>query len=263
MKLNNNHALVVLSGGQDSTTCLGIALNNYEKVSAITFNYGQRHAIELDAAQRVRMFFEQQTGRRINHEVVDVRGTLISTSPLTSDEPLEQYTGFDSMSEIIGDRQELTFVPMRNSLFLTIAANRAVSIGARYIYTGICEDDGSNYDDCTGIFARKIASSINESLGLAETGSASLVLVTPLLHRSKAQSIHLAMEIPFTYEALAFSHTAYDGKYPPTGKDHASVLRAHGFEEAGLPDPLVIRAVEEGLMPLPTTANYAGNRVIE
>ena len=79
---------------------------------------------------------------------------------------------------------------------------------------------------------------------------------TPLINKSKAETVKIAHQIPECWEALAYSHTSYDGKYPPTDMNHANVLRADGFEKAGLPDPLVLRAVDEGLMELPETDNY-------
>jgi 7-cyano-7-deazaguanine synthase len=250
-----NHALVVLSGGQDSTTCLGWALANFDKVSTITFDYGQRHSIEVEAAGAVRRHFEEKLGIVIDHELVVISaGVLRSTSPLVSGAPLELYKDHDSMEAVIGDRVEKTFVPMRNALFLTIAANRAVAIGARHIVTGVCQADNANYPDCRLAFIEAQENTINEALGPGP----GIVIDTPLMDLSKAASIKLALTLPHTYEALAFSHTAYDGKYPPTGSDHASILRAHGFEQAGVPDPLVVRAYREGRMALPATDNYEG-----
>ena len=254
MKINK--ALVVFSGGQDSTTCLGVALSRHALVETITFDYGQRHAIEMEAARRVVEFFVAETGRMIPSLHKDVLRTLESTSPLTSDNELETYSDHASMEKIIGDRVEKTFVPMRNALFLTIAFNRAVAVGANVIYTGVCQADNANYPDCTIGFIMQMEAALNAALGYDRGDERYIPIVTPLMHLSKAESIRLAMDTPHTYDALAFSHTAYDGKYPPTGKDHASILRAHGFEEAGVPDPLVLRAAEEGLMDLPATANY-------
>lgn len=253
-------ALVILSGGQDSTTCLGWALSKYDSVGCITFNYGQRHHRELEAAARVVRHFEDYYGKVIPHEIMDLpQGILMGTSPLTNPgEILETYTDHDTMAGIIGDRVEKTFVPMRNSLFLVLAANRAVVDGYDALVTGVCEADNANYPDCTATFITRMQRAIATSLGNMDA----LAIHCPLISTSKADSVRLALELPYTYAALAYSHTAYDGAYPPTGKDHASVLRAHGFEQADRPDPLVLRAVYEGLMPVPTTANYSESNVV-
>ena len=266
MKLNPTFAMVVLSGGQDSTTCLGWALNNFDRVACVTFDYGQRHVIELEASKKVVEFFETQIGCSIPHEIVKIGAdTFAGTSPLTNrDEQLELYRDHDSMEAIIGDRVEKTFVPMRNAVFLMLAANRAVVAGAGALVTGVCEADNANYPDCREDFIRAAEDAINTALGLDHrNGDQELEIYTPLMHLSKELSIKLALNLPFTYDALAYSHTAYDGKYPPTGSDHASVLRAHGFEQAGVPDPLVLRAYREGLMDLPRTKNYDATAGLE
>lgn len=258
MRLNPMHAMVVLSGGQDSTTCLGWALENYADVNCITFDYGQKHRIEIDAARAVGGFFREKTKRTIPQEVVTLGPILLSSSPLTNPgEQLETYANHDEMEGIIGDRVEKTFVPLRNPLFLTIAANHAIAAGCGVLVTGVCQADNANYPDCTQDFIDFMSDMINVALG-APYDENYLTIATPLMDLSKAESIALALTLPHTYDALAFSHTAYDGTYPPTSKDHASVLRAHGFEQAGVPDPLVLRAYREGLMPLPLTMNYVG-----
>lgn len=256
-------ALVVLSGGQDSTTCLvmAVAQHGAENVAAVTFNYGQRHAIELQAARDV-CFLLGVT----EHEVADIGPILKSTSPLTdAGAPLETYTDFESMDKIIGDRVEKTFVPMRNALFLTLAANRAVCLGAKQIWAGVCQADNANYPDCRLDFINAQERAINEALGTAPVGGfriggEELFVVTPLLLMTKAQSIHELSSLG-KLMVLAFTHTAYDGTYPPTSMDHASVLRAQGFVEAGLPDPLVLRARSEGLMELPASVNYSNGEL--
>jgi len=244
-------ALVVLSGGQDSTTCLFWAKKYFDEVHAITFDYGQRHAIEIEAAKEVALM-----ASTASHEIVLVPDILRSTSPLTSGAELEQYENHDQMEAVIGDRVEKTFVPMRNTLFLTIAMNRAVDLGCSTIVTGICQADNANYPDCTDEFRRQFQNMANESLGLREHESQYFKIGAPLMNMSKAESVALAMTLPGCMEALAYSHTSYDGKYPPTDMNHANVLRAKGFEDAGVPDPLVVRAWKENLMNLPDTRNY-------
>lgn len=245
-------ALVVLSGGQDSTTCLFWAKQMYDEVYAITFDYGQRHTIEIDAAVKV-----AKMAGVAGHEIVPVPGCLISKSPLTDkSEVLETYVDAEQMDQAIGSRRELTFVPMRNALFLTIAANRAEALGIPVIITGVCQMDNANYDDCRAVFIQATERYINTALGHDHRGTQPISIVTPLMFIDKAQSVSWAFDIPGCWEALAYSHTSYDGHYPPTGMNHANVLRADGFEKAGLPDPLVLRAHAEGLMDLPLTANY-------
>lgn len=240
-------ALVVLSGGQDSTTCLFWALQQFEKVHAITFDYAQRHRMEVAAAAKIAHL------AKVDHEVVLLGPILKGRSPLTDpNAPLETYPNYAEMDKTIGNRVELTFVPMRNALFLTLAANRAVAMDVWDLVTGVCQQDNANYPDCRAPFIFIQEQCINQALGTVGR----FRIHTPLMDLSKADSIKLAMTIPGAYEALAYSHTAYDGSYPPTSKDHASTLRAQGFLEAGVPDPLVVRAYKEGLMKLPETENY-------
>lgn len=243
-------ALVVLSGGQDSTTCLFWALRSFDHVEAITFDYGQRHRIEIESAKTIAAM------AGVPHEIIPVPSCLVSSSPLTSDNELERYTDAKQMEQVIGNRRELTFVPMRNALFLTIAANRAEARGIKYIVTGVCQMDNANYDDCRETFIFAAEHYINTALGHDHRGTDPIRIVTPLMRKTKAETVAMAFEWPDCWAALAYSHTSYDGKYPPTDTNHANVLRAQGFEEAGLPDPLVLRAVAEGVMDLPTSKNY-------
>ncbi|EIM24369.1 7-cyano-7-deazaguanine synthase QueC [Microvirga lotononidis] len=249
--------LVVLSGGQDSTTCLfwarGLLTDKGDALHAVTFDYGQRHRIEIEAARKIAGMANVDS-----HEVIEVPNYLQSASPLTSENELERYESYAQMDRVIGSRVELTFVPMRNTLFLTIAANRAVALGCNHIVTGISEQDNANYPDCRQLFLSQMEEAINQSLG--RHMEERIKILAPLLNLSKAQSIALAMELAGCIEALAYSHTSYDGKYPPTDMNHSNVLRAQGFLEAGVPDPLVVRAWREGRMELPTTANYASLR---
>jgi 7-cyano-7-deazaguanine synthase len=261
MKLHENRALVVFSGGQDSTTCLGWALHYFDEVFCVSFDYGQKHAIELEAAAAVIRFFESKDalGRKIPHEIVKLpEGVFAGISPLTNKaEQLETYKSHDEMEAVIGDRIEKTFVPMRNAVFLMLAANRAAVLGCGQLVTGVCQADNANYPDCRQDFVDSAEETINEALGFSTSECEWEMLVqTPLMNRSKAEAIELALTLPSTYAALAYSHTAYNGVYPPTGQDHASVLRAHGFEQARMPDPLVLRAWGEGHMELPESANY-------
>lgn len=230
-----NKALVVLSGGQDSTTCLFWAKHWYDEVEAITFNYGQKHSIELESARKV----AELAG--VKHHIVDVPNILKSRSPLLDPTAeLETYENYEQMDEIIGDRVELTFVPMRNAFFLTLAANYAVANDCYTLVTGVCQQDNANYPDCTEAFIAAQEDTINLALGIEH-----FAIATPLINLSKAESIELAQEMAGCMEAMAYSHTCYAGVYPPCGVCHACTLRAHGFEEAGVKDPLVERGQNE------------------
>lgn len=246
-------ALVVLSGGQDSTTTVFWAKRYYDEIHAITFDYNQRHSREIDAAVYIAELAQLQS-----HKIVSAGGILEGKSPLTNpNETLEQYDNAEEMGKTIGTRRELTFVPMRNALFLTIAANRAEVLGVDIIITGVCQMDGANYDDCRPEFINATKDYINFALGHDHRGTNRIGIVTPLMNLTKAETVELALELPGCWEALAYSHTAYDGSYPPLGRDHATVLRADGFEKAGYPDPLIVRAWFEGAVRLPETSNYA------
>lgn len=249
--------MVVLSGGQDSTTCLFWAKNRFKHVHAVTFDYNQKHRIEIDAALRVAEIVGVDS-----HEIVSVGPILSGRSPLTNpSEQLETYSSYDQMEKVIGERVELTFVPMRNALFLTLAANKAICKDVYNLVTGVCQADNANYPDCRRSFIEAQEEAITKALGLDKDLSW-FQIWTPLMDMSKKESIELAMGMEGAYVALAFTHTAYDGKYPPTGLDHASTLRAQGFRDAGVPDPLVVRAHIEGLMDLPITPNYSDQYVI-
>jgi len=273
--------LVVLSGGQDSTTCLFWARERWDEVHALTVNYGQRHARELQAADVV-----ARMAGVASHKIIDIGKVLVGRSPLVNEtEPLEQYQDAAQMEQVIGNRVELTFVPMRNTMFLTIAANHALAVDAFDIVTGVCQADNANYPDCRADFLWRLEQAFNESLGLyvdspwefnermfwagrpvlpTAGGPRVVRLFAPLMNLDKDRAIiHVLRHLPVdAWLALAFSHTAYDGTYPPSGADHATVLRAASFEKANVPDPLILRAHFEGLVPLPETTNYLGARAL-
>ncbi len=253
--------VVVLSGGQDSTTCLFNSIRKFGKdnVYAVTFDYGQRHAIELESAAIV----AKLAGVAERHETIVLpKGLLHSTSPLVSDNELEQYADANSLPGGI----EKTFVPMRNQFFLTLAANRCASVGAEALVTGVSGEDYGGYPDCRMNFIGAFQIACNTGTFTGEEGAPKKLRVeVPLMFLTKKETVEMAVNLgPECYRALSYSHTAYDGKYPPTGKDHASLLRARGFEEALVSDPLVLRAYLDGTLErLPDTPNYTNSCVEE
>lgn len=253
--IESNKVLVVLSGGQDSTTCLFLCKMHGFEVHAVTFDYGQRHAAELEAARRV-----GELAGVASHEFIKLpEGILKSSSPLVDKSAeLAQYADHQSLPGGL----EKTFVPMRNMLFFTIAANRAYALGINVLVTGVCEEDSGGYPDCRHDFITLVSNTFTVGAFTGENGAPEgFGLYTPVLHLTKAESVKLALQIPGAYAALAHTHTSYDGAYPPTGHDHATLLRAKGFEQADVPDPLVLRAIGDELMGLPDTPNYAPDKI--
>lgn len=253
------HAVVVLSGGQDSTTCLFWALDIGFKVHAVTFDYNQRHRREIESAKAVFALAKDEFQDQVlTHEVVTLGPILKGTSPLVSENEPEQYLHHS----VLPGGLEKTFVPMRNQLFLTLAANRAYVLEAEALVTGVAQEDYGGYPDCRLPFIRAFQHACNTGTFTGEEGAQpALAVLTPLMTMSKADTVRLALDLPGCYRALALSHTAYDGAYPPTGRDHATLLREKGFEEADVPDPLIVRAHHEGKMPLPMNPNYAADKV--
>jgi 7-cyano-7-deazaguanine synthase len=233
-------AVVVLSGGADSTICLGWAKTAFLLgVHAVTFNYGQRHRIEIEAAKKVASMLGVLT-----HEVIDLGATILKgTSPLISG---GGAVGHYEKPEDMPGGIEPTFVPARNQLFLTIAANRAYCLGANTLITGVCEADYGGYPDCRLPFVQSFSRTTSLGLNGASFG---FNVVTPLMSMTKAESVKWGMGLPGVAEAMAFTHTCYDGMYPPNPFNHASMIRAKGFHEAGIADPLILRAKAEEELP--------------
>jgi len=215
------NALVVLSGGQDSTTCLALAKLNFFNTQAVFFNYGQRHLEqELKAAKAVC----QATDTKLH--ILDLPTfSQIGNSALV-----------DSSTQIAHEEGKLpnTFVPGRNIAFLTLAASLAYKIGAEYLYTGVCEADYSGYPACRENTMLALEAAIN--LGM----ESKIRIVTPLMHMSKADSVRL-MKDSEHFDLLALTHTCYEGKFPPCEECPSCKLRQKGFDEAGVADPLKAR----------------------
>lgn len=227
----NRTALVVFSGGQDSTTCLHWALRTFAAVECVFFDYGQRHAAEELAAQTLAWRLKVPL-RRFKLDFFREMGGNALTDPSMA---ISAETGGHGLPN--------TFVPGRNLLFLTQAASYAYTRGIRDVVTGVCQTDYSGYPDCRHETLRALQKALHLGLGWPERRG-TLRLHAPLMFRTKAESIALARKWG-ALEALAFSHTCYEGEFPPCGKCPACALRAKGFAEAGVPDPLRQRAALE------------------
>ena len=221
-------ALVILSGGQDSTTCLVVAKQQFKEVHAITFDYGQKHAIELDSARAVASLIGVES-----HEVLPLGRILKGTSPLVSDAPLGKYESPDDLPKGV----EPTFVPARNLLFLSLAANRAACLGIQHLFTGLCEEDYGGYPDCRQAFVDAMALALGEGIW---GDPAAFKIITPLMKLSKSDSVKLAAELlgDRFHQVMGATHTCYEGVKGGCGKCHACHLRDRGFKEAGIDDPV-------------------------
>jgi 7-cyano-7-deazaguanine synthase len=212
-------AVVLFSGGQDSTTCLWWARSRYDEVRAISIDYGQRHRSELVAAKRIAAL------AGVPHEVLRVPALkqLGGNALVDGTRAVEATSGIGGLPS--------TFVPMRNVVFLTLAAARAVQWGASDVVCGACETDFSGYHDCR----RSTLDAVEVALSLAVDGR--VRVVTPLMAMTKAATVRLAGAMPGCWEALALSVTCYHGRRPGCGGCPACVLRARGFAEADEIDP--------------------------
>ena len=221
MSSNITSAIVVLSGGQDSTTCLFWAINKFDSVETVTFDYGQRHRIELEAAQKI----AKLAGVKNTILPIDTFGILGGNS-LTGKEVVDESSQEGELPN--------SFVPGRNLIFLTFAAAFAYQRKIKDLVTGVCQTDYSGYPDCRQNTIEAIQLAIN--LGM----ESNVRIHTPLMWMTKSETVKFAEEVG-ALEALAWSHTCYNGEVPPCGQCPACELRAKGFEEGGIPDPLLER----------------------
>ena len=216
-----NEAIVLLSGGQDSTTCLFWALARYQKVRAVSFNYGQRHLLELNRAAEIAEY--AQVPHMILHlDVLRQLGGNALTEP-------------DKLIEHLPNLLPNTFVPGRNILFLAAAAAYAYPLGVPNLVTGVCQTDYSGYPDCR----LETIQAMEQALRLGMEWPA-LTIQTPLMNLTKADTVRLMRSFgDFAWSVLGMTHTCYQGTHRPCGECPACLLRAKGFEEAGYQDPLL------------------------
>ncbi|ADN76432.1 preQ(0) biosynthesis protein QueC [Ferrimonas balearica DSM 9799] len=208
-------AVVVFSGGQDSTTCLVQALTHYDEVHAITFDYGQRHAQEIEVAKTL----ATELGVKA-HKVMDVSllGEL-AISALTRD-------NIAVANELMDNGLPNTFVPGRNILFLTLAGIYAYQVGAQTVITGVCETDFSGYPDCRNEFVQALEKAL--VLGMDRP----LTLATPLMWLDKAQTWALADHYGTLELVRDRTLTCYNGVLGAgCGTCPACQLRARGLEQ--------------------------------
>lgn len=230
--MDMNSAVILLSGGQDSTTCLAWALKKFKRIHTISFNYGQRHVAELVAAAQVSDIAGSNSHTEI--QLTHLFDQVTKSRLMEKDSDIAEKSEFD-------DSLPASFVPYRNVFFLTAAAAHAYFLGIGNLVTGICQTDYSGYPDCRNEFAK----AMNTALTLASAKP--LEIHTPLMWMTKAETVDFMLALNHL-DWLAHSMTCYEGTYPPCMTCPACELRIKGFAEAGVVDPLVARATEDGLM---------------
>ena len=223
MTSGEDKALVVLSGGQDSTTCLYWAIDRFGRanVSSVTFDYGQKHRIELECARRV------AAAAGVPNACLPIDTFAALGGDALTDASIPVSDKADEETEL-----PVTFVAGRNLIFLTFAAAYAYRHDIGHLVTGVAQTDYSGYPDCREETMAALQQAI--TLGM----DCEFRIHTPLMHLSKQETVELAVQLG-ALEAMALTHTCYNGRRPPCGECPACRLRARGFAEAGVRDPLL------------------------
>ena len=220
-------AVILSSGGLDSTTTMAIAKAGGYELYSLSFRYGQRHALELEAAQRVARVFGAK-----EHLIIDIDLRKIGGSALTADIEVPKARSDDEMAESI----PITYVPARNTIFLSYALAWAEVLRATNIFLGVNAIDYSGYPDCRPEYIEAFERMANLATKAAVEGKLRLTIHAPLIRMTKAEIIRKGIELGVDY---SLTHSCYD----PTpdgaacGLCDSCLLRQKGFKEAGVKDP--------------------------
>jgi len=219
-------AIVLLSGGLDSTTALYLAKSQgFDELYALTFRYGQKHGKELEAAKAV----AKVVGVK-EHKIVELLLNQWQGCSLTD----------DSMEITDGDihRTEIpdTYVPARNMVFLSVAASYADALGITDIFIGVSEVDYSGYVDCREAFIQAMEKAINLGTVLGAEREQHITLHAPFMHMTKAEEVKLGVRLGVDF---GLTWTCYRGDAHPCGTCDSCLLRAKAFREAGVEDPTI------------------------
>ncbi|MGE4273551.1 MAG: 7-cyano-7-deazaguanine synthase QueC [Desulfitobacterium sp.] len=213
-------SVVLLSGGLDSTTCMSVAAKTGDELYPLSFDYGQRHQRELEAAKAVARFYQVK-----EHRIISIDN--VGGSALT--DPSIQVPDYAENGQI-----PVTYVPARNLLFLSYALGYAEVIGAEAIYIGISSVDYSGYPDCRPEFLEAFQK-VAEVGTKAGVNGQRIEIKAPLIHLSKAETIHLASS---NGAPLHLTTSCYRGGEKACGTCDSCILRLKGFAEAGIADPV-------------------------
>lgn len=225
-------AICLLSGGLDSATCLAIARQEGYECYCLSFDYGQRHRVELEAARRI----AQALGAN-EHQVIRFDLRIFGGSALTSEAGVPKNRQESEMGRGI----PVTYVPARNTIFLSFALAYAEVTGAENIFIGVNAIDYSGYPDCRPEFIQAFETMANLATRAGVEGTTSIRIQAPLQKLSKADIVRKALDLGLD---VSLTHSCYDpdpyGR--PCGSCDSCILRRKGFEEAGAADPAFLRA---------------------
>ncbi|MFV0482536.1 MAG: 7-cyano-7-deazaguanine synthase QueC [Bacteroidales bacterium] len=220
---NNKKAVVLLSGGLDSTTALHLAKSQGFELYALTINYGQKNVVELEKAKKQ----AELTGVK-KHFILDMQMSLWGGSAMTdSNIPVED-------GDINRQSIPTTYVPARNMIFLSLAASVAETVGAQDIFIGVSQVDYSGYVDCREEFIAAMQNAVNQGTVCAVVDNKPIRLNAPFINMTKSEEIKLGVELGVDYK---YTHTCYAPQTTPCGKCDSCNLRAKAFAEAGVADP--------------------------
>jgi 7-cyano-7-deazaguanine synthase len=222
------NAVVLLSGGLDSTTCLAIAREQGYATFALSFDYGQRHRVELEAARRVAAAFSVQ--RHVEAKI-DLR--VFGGSALTDDIEVPKH----ARASDIGDEIPSTYVPARNTIFLSFGLAYAETVGASDIFIGVNALDYSGYPDCRPEYISAYEAMANLATKAGVEGRQRLTIHTPLIALSKADIVREGLRLGVDYQLTSSCYDP-DTHGRPCGACDSCLLRQKGFAEAGSQDPL-------------------------
>jgi len=221
-------AVVLLSGGLDSTTVLAHAKSEGYEVYAISFRYGQRHGVELEAARRVASAIGVA-----GHVVCDIDLRVFGGSALTADVDVPKHQSANEVAENI----PITYVPARNTVFLSYALAYAEVTGATDIFIGVNAMDYSGYPDCRPAYIEAFERMANLATRAGVEGDTPLKIHAPLISLTKAQTVEMGLALGVDYSMTSSCYDP-DEAGRPCGHCDSCLLRLRGFAEAGTTDPL-------------------------
>ena len=224
-------AVVLLSGGLDSTTTLAIARDEGYDTYAMSFRYGQRHTVELQFAEKVATVFGVE-----QHTIVDIDLRTFGGSALTADIEVPK----DRSDAEMGDSIPITYVPARNTIFLSYALAYAEVLVADTIFIGVNAMDYSGYPDCRPEYIDAYQKMANLATQVGVEGKTKLKIRAPLIHKTKAEIIQIGTALGVDY-SLTLSCYDPDAEGRACGGCDSCLLRKKGFKEAGIPDPTCYR----------------------